>query len=105
MPGGGMEWGESPEMTAHRELAEETGLTATLGPLLGIKSRWFTPEETLLGEAGHAVGIVYQATDLQGELRTSFDEGTTDAARWFRLDEIPDLLRAELVDFVLNLIH
>lgn len=37
MPGGGLEWGESAEAAAHRELAEETGLNATLG---WVSSRW-----------------------------------------------------------------
>lgn len=104
MPGGGMEWGESPEQTAHRELAEETGLTARLGPVLGVYARWYTARESARGEAGHVVGVVYEATDLRGRLRTEFDAGTTDGARWFAVDEVRRLPHVELVDFVLGLI-
>ncbi|MEY2426355.1 MAG: 8-oxo-dGTP diphosphatase [Actinomycetota bacterium] len=104
MPGGAMEWGESAEATAHRELAEETGLTATLGPVLGVFSRWFTAQESARGEAGHVVGILYEAVDLRGQLRTEFDPGTTDDARWFDIEELRNLPRVELVDFVLSLL-
>ena len=99
-----MEWGESPEATAHRELAEETGLSATLGPVLGVFSRWYTEDEAASGEAGHVVGVVYEAAGWRGQLRTEFDDGTTDDARWFEIDEVRRLLRVELADFVLDLI-
>ena len=46
MPGGGMEWGESPIETAVRKLEEETGFTATIGPVLGVFSRWTTDRES-----------------------------------------------------------
>lgn len=104
MPGGGMEWGESPEDTAHRELAEETGLTATLGPVVGVFSRWYTERESFAGEAGHVIGILYEAAAVEGQLRATFDDGTTDAAAWFTLDEIANLPRVELVELVLDLI-
>jgi 8-oxo-dGTP diphosphatase len=104
MPGGAMEWGESTEATAHRELAEETGLTATLGPVIGVHSRWFTANESVTGMAGHVVGVIYAASEVRGELRTTFDDGTTDAARWFDLDEVRALPHVELVDVVLDLI-
>jgi 8-oxo-dGTP diphosphatase len=104
MPGGGMEWGESAEATAHRELAEETGLTATLGRVIGVFSRWYTDLESAAGKAGHVVAVLYEGTDPRGSLRARFDEGTTDAAAWIDFDEIARLPHVELVDFVLDLI-
>ncbi len=104
MPGGGLEWGESAEAAAHRELAEETGLTATLGSVIGVFSRWFTSEESVAGEAGHMIGVVFASSDVRGQLRTTFEAGTTDGARWFDLDEVARLPHVELVDFVTDLL-
>lgn len=104
MPGGGMDWGETPLETAIRELDEETGLSATIGPLVGVKSRWFTAEESWRNKSGHSLGLIYEAQRLEGELRTEFDEGSTDAAAWFTLDEVRQLPRVDLVDFVLDLL-
>ena len=104
MPGGAMEWGETAEQTALRELEEETGLHGRLGSVVGIFSRWFTADESLRGEAGHVIGVVYEATDLTGELRTSFADDTTDAAAWFSMEEARSLPRVSLVDFVLALV-
>ncbi len=101
-----MEWGESAAETAHRELAEETGLSASMGSVLGVFSRWYTAEESFRGEAGHALGIVAEATGLTGALRTEVveDGTTTDRAAWFTLEEVRSLDRVELVDFVLTLV-
>jgi len=99
-----MEWGESPVETAVRELQEETGLSVTIGPVLGVFSRWYPDGESVRGEPGHVIGIVYGATDVAGAVRPTFDEGTTDVAQWFELDEIQHLRRVELLDFVLGLI-
>jgi 8-oxo-dGTP pyrophosphatase MutT (NUDIX family) len=105
MPGGAMEWGESSVETAVRELMEETGLSATIGPVLGVFSRWYTERESVRGEAGHVVGIIHGTSDLAGRIRVNFDEtGTTDGAGWFTVDEIHSLPRVELLDFVLGLI-
>lgn len=105
MPGGAMEWGESPLETAHRELAEETGLQADIGRVAGVFSRWYEPHEAARGSAGHVIGIVFEATNARGEIRTTFpgDDNTTDAAAWFTLDEARALPQVALVTFCLEL--
>jgi ADP-ribose pyrophosphatase YjhB (NUDIX family) len=106
MPGGAMEWGEDPRETASRELTEETGLEATIGGVIGVFSRWYVPDEAVSGKAGHVVGIVYEATDARGELRTDFAgdaSDSTDAAGWFTLDEARRLPRVGLVNYCLTL--
>jgi hypothetical protein len=50
------------------------------------------------------VGIVFDSLDVRGELRTTFEVGTTDRVRWFDLDEIANLPHVELVDFVVDLL-
>ena len=96
-----MEWGESPEETALRELEEETGLVAHLGAVVGVFSRWYAARDSVRGEPGHVLGVVYEGIDVSGELRTEFDAGTTDAAAWFSLEQARSLPRVALVDFVL----
>lgn len=105
MPGGGMEWGENPTQTALRELFEETGLTASIGPVLGFYSQWFTAAQAAYGTAGHHLGIVFRAVDLTGDLQTEFADGTTDAAQWFSLSEVEVLPRTPLLDYGLELIQ
>ena len=43
---------------------------------------------------------MFATNDVQGELRTTFDAGTTDAVRWIDLTEIDELPHVELVDSV-----
>lgn len=104
MPGGGMEWGETPEQTALRELEEETGLSARLGSVLGVFSQWFTATESERGEPGHIFAVIYEGVSVSGSLRTAWDLGTTDGAAWFTLDEARLLSRVRLVDFSLGLV-
>jgi 8-oxo-dGTP pyrophosphatase MutT (NUDIX family) len=106
MPGGAMEWGEDPLETAERELDEETGLRADIGRVLGVFSRWYAPDEAVSGSAGHVVGIVYEAANARGVLRTEFSNGagnTTDGAGWFTLEEARTLPAVGLVAFCLDL--
>jgi ADP-ribose pyrophosphatase YjhB (NUDIX family) len=105
MPGGGMEWGESPLETAHRELLEETGLAAALGEVAGVYARWLTAEESVRGESGLYVAIVFHASDVRGDLLEHFDaDDTTDAAQWFPIEGLDEVPHVELVDFVLELL-
>jgi 8-oxo-dGTP pyrophosphatase MutT (NUDIX family) len=106
MPGGGMEWSEDPLETAQRELAEETGLRAEIGRIVGVFSRWYEAHEAVSGKAGHVVGIVYDGANARGNLRTKFSgdaNDTTDAAAWFTLEEARSLAHVELVTYCLDL--
>lgn len=77
-PSGFVERGEAVEDAALREAREETGLTVTVGPVLGVFS-----------ETGNPVAlVVYPAIAFQGELAAGDD--LTDLA-WFAPDALPDL--------------
>ena len=99
-----MEWGEQAHETAQRELGEETGLRADIGPLLGVKSEWFDEKTSARGQRGLALRLIFQSENCAGELKTDFnDDDTTVGAAWFSLGAIQQLKRVEVVDFGLSL--
>ena len=100
-----MEWGEQAHETARRELSEETGLCADVGPLLGVQSEWFDEKTSERGQRGLALRLIFQAQNCVGELKTDFtDDDTTVGAAWFSLDAVQQLHRVAVVDFGLSLI-
>lgn len=82
LPGGWLDRGETPQSGALRELREETGLSAQLGPLLHITRGPHTGE----------INVAFMATSVDGSLHLSSE---ILAARWFR----PDALPARLLPF------
>lgn len=103
LPGGGLEGAEHPVDAAIREIREETGYDAAIDRLLGI-DRSIIPanRRALGGDDLYALRIVYRARITGGALQREVD-GSSDDARWFRLDEIEGLRRVSLVDIALRL--
>ena len=66
LPGGGLRFGEDPIDGVVREVAEETGLTAAVGELAGVRSAVLDPGETPSGHRIHAVGILYRRLYIHG---------------------------------------
>lgn len=89
LPGGGVDHGEPPRTALVREVAEETGLAATVGRLLDVHDVRFTgtaPDGRL--EDFHAVNLIFavDVDDADPEVREV--GGTTDAAAWIAESEI-----------------
>lgn len=82
LPGGFVDWGETCENAAVRELKEETGLDGTLTGLLGVYS------DPARDPRGHTMSIVYTAVaDIQA-LHAGDDAAS---ASVHPLDSLPSL--------------
>lgn len=90
LPGGGIEHGEAPRDAVVREVAEETGLEATVGAIVTVDNvslRGTAPSGR--DEEMHSVGIVYDVTvPPNAEPRVVEVEGTTDEAAWVPLADV-----------------
>ncbi len=89
LPGGGVRHGEPPAEAVAREVEEETGLTATVGDLLGVHDEHFTGTAPHGREEDfHGVHLVYAATVAPGDPAVAEVDGTTDAAAWVPLADL-----------------
>src|SRR5262245_17343781 len=101
LPGGGLDFGESPEAGAIREVEEETGLVARIdGPPVvhsdtGIWERRRGPVRY------HHLRFVYPMTVVGGEERLEVD-GSTDAFEWVPLAVVRERDLGDLVERVLD---
>lgn len=83
LPGGRIEWGETSEAAALRELVEETGVQAELLGLIDVVDGIMTSRET--GEVTrHYIMVDYAARWLSGEPVAGDDAAD---ARFFMLEE------------------
>ncbi len=88
LPGGGLEFGESPEECLVREFREETGLGVRVRDVLVIVSDVadLAREQARL----HSIRLIYEVDVEQGSVRPETD-GSSDAVRWVRFGEIGEL--------------
>ena len=91
LPGGYVEPGESVTQAAAREVAEETGIEAEIGRLVGVYSR---PETQVIEYAGggrvHAINLCFEGYALAtGEITTPEE---TLATGYFKASALPEPL-------------
>lgn len=81
IPAGYVNYGEDIRAAAARELLEETGLIAEIGPPLFVASNFHDPTKL-------TVGIWFQGEVVGGSLQAGDD--AVDVG-WFALDDLPDM--------------
>lgn len=86
-PGGAVEPGETPQMTAVREAKEETGLDVETGRVIGV----YTDLDIIYpnGDRAQSIVIAYELKNTGGELLCDGDE--TLELRYFSKEERPTL--------------
>lgn len=98
LPGGGLHWGESPELGVLRELEEETGLLGTVTGVAGIFSDVYGQSVSGPGSPVHHIGILYTVSHPPGPLRFETG-GSTDLCEWVSRDKIHGLDLVPLAKF------
>ena len=93
LPGGGLDFGESPAHAALRELEEEPGFVGEIGRLVEVDDRLFTSADG--ADRMHAIRIVYEVRIVGGTLRDEPD-GSTDTCRWVAPEEARRMRLGEL---------
>ncbi len=101
LPGGGLQFGESPETAVLRELDEETGQEGEIVRLVEVSDNLLRLESR--PGTVHAIRIVYRVQATGGQLRDE-PEGTTDACAWFTIDEAEQLNLNDLARRAIDLL-
>ncbi|TLD68383.1 NUDIX domain-containing protein [Phragmitibacter flavus] len=98
LPGGGLNFGESPEDAVVREVEEETGLLIEVGAIATIDSLFDCSGESDF----HGIRIIYHAKIVGGSLRCE-TSGSTDACEWHDLNSSPEVAMVDLAELGVEL--
>jgi 8-oxo-dGTP diphosphatase len=85
LPGGHLEWGESVESCARREVKEETGLH------LGVVSQGPYTNDVMAAEGKHYVTCFVESTALAGEAQV-LEPAKCERWAWFAWSAMPEKL-------------
>lgn len=97
LPGGKIEHYETPEEALHRECMEELAATAIQEQLLDVASITFTWQiKEDLSEDLHHIGILYQASIKETQLKKDYDGKDSLGGLWLK---ITDLKEEEVTPF------
>jgi 8-oxo-dGTP pyrophosphatase MutT (NUDIX family) len=87
-PGGGLEGDESYEQAAVRELREETGITASIGPCVWTRRHVFPWRVAPIDQRERFFVVRVGDTALSRDGWTDSEHQHQTAARWWSVDEI-----------------
>ena len=99
LPGGGIEWRESPVDAMIREVKEETGLIVESAGLAGVNDNRVDVDDIEY----HGIRILYHAKIIGGELTAELD-GTTDLCDWWSKRDLEQIDLVDLAQYGVDLV-